>query len=686
MTINDAGDTDSGDNDLLNFPILIGASSNGSSLVVTGFVGPGQTVDLYRADPDPSGFGEGAEYVGTFTEGGAADTDPGTGTYNVPINGLNQGTDTTNRFLATLTPAIALNPGDLLTAVATDTIASSSEFSGNVTVAGPPAQLAFLVQPSDSVVNTVITPAVQVEIQDASGARVASDATVTLTTPTDPTPGVLNGTTSVAAVGGVATFADLSLARVRSSYVLRAGSAGVVSANSNPFAVTPGPAAGALSTANVPNGTVGAPTVITVQARDSAGNARTEGGDVVVVTISGANNATATVVDNTDGTYTATYTPTASGVDQVAISLGGTALTGSPFPSTVAGGATVPGQSTANVPNGTVGTPTVITVQARDSEGNARTVGGDEVVVTVSGSNTASPTVTDNGNGTYTAQYTPASPGTDQVAITLNGGAVSGSPFTSLVMANASSGAQSTATVPDGTAGALTTIIIQARDAEGNARTVGGDTVVVMISGANSINPTVIDQGNGTYTAQYIPATAGIDEVAISLNGTSLTGSPFGSLVTTGSVSASDSSVVPNPASVVADGTTPISLLITVRDPLGNPIAGVPADAVQVFTSGIAVSITQPAAPTNAAGQTTAELRSTTPGAALATVSVGQLALDAVTATFTPRVVSGSQSSVDLSPPAIAADDTQLATLTVTLRDAAGNPVIGSPPSDRTIA
>jgi len=64
---------------------------------------------------------------------------------------------------------------------------------------------------------------------------------------------------------------------------------------------------------------------------------------------------------------------------------------------------------------------------------------GDEVVVTVTGANTAEPEVIDNEDGTYTAQYTPTVSGPDAVDIrilNLETGileSISGSPFTSEV-------------------------------------------------------------------------------------------------------------------------------------------------------------------------------------------------------------------------------------------------------------
>ena len=91
----------------------------------------------------------------------------------------------------------------------------------------------------------------------------------------------------------------------------------------------------AHSTAVVPGGVIGAATVITVQAKTADGVDRGSGGDTVVVAVTGANEATPTVTDHSDGTYTASYVPTTAGDDAVAITLGGTAISGSPYTSTV---------------------------------------------------------------------------------------------------------------------------------------------------------------------------------------------------------------------------------------------------------------------------------------------------------------------------------------------------------------
>jgi hypothetical protein len=90
-------------------------------------------------------------------------------------------------------------------------------------------------------------------------------------------------------------------------------------------------------------------------------------------------------------------------------------------------------RSTVTRPAEVAGKATVFTLKAVDSRGVALLTGGDGFGVEVSGANTAAPVVTDKGNGTYTARYTPAGVGTNSIAIQLNGTPLAGSPFVSPV-------------------------------------------------------------------------------------------------------------------------------------------------------------------------------------------------------------------------------------------------------------
>ncbi|WP_034338677.1 beta strand repeat-containing protein [Deinococcus misasensis] len=147
VTVNDSGDGDTGANGLLNFPVFGTAVLTGSTLEISGFARPNSLIELFISDNDASGFGEGQIYLGSVTEGCstvnvttclAADTDASTGSYAPNVNGLNQGSDNTNRFLFSI-PLASLKAtvvmGSKLTATATLSN-NTSEFSGQVTVVG----------------------------------------------------------------------------------------------------------------------------------------------------------------------------------------------------------------------------------------------------------------------------------------------------------------------------------------------------------------------------------------------------------------------------------------------------------------------------------------------------------------------------------------------------------------------
>lgn len=288
------------------------------------------------------------------------------------------------------------------------------------------------------------------------------------------------------------------------------------------------------STADVPDGVVASVTDIVVQARDKEGYPLSSGGATVVVTVSGANEAgPITATDVGDGTYTASYLPTTAGVDEVAITMNGQRLGGSPFISVVAVEPASPELSTAEVPDGIAGAVTNIVIQARDETGAPLSSGGATVVLTVSGANEAGPiTATDLGDGTYLAGYTPTTAGTDEVTITMNGEPISGSPFVSLVDEGIVSPEHSTAKVPSGRKGRATNIEIQARNEYGSPVSVGGETVVITVSGENEVGPiTATDEGDGTYTVSYVPEQRGTDYVTITMNGIPIADSPYRSRV-----------------------------------------------------------------------------------------------------------------------------------------------------------
>ncbi|HET7811066.1 MAG TPA: hypothetical protein VFL16_10860 [Steroidobacteraceae bacterium] len=158
-TLNDSGDVDTGPNGFLNYPVIATATLVNGELSFAGFARPGSSMELYVAQADPSGFGEGLTYLGTFVEGSAADLDVATGSYGpAAINGIAQGQDNTNRFAYRVAAPGGVAIGTRLTSTAT-LGGATSEFDGTVAVtAGPQLVVAKAVTSYSDPVNNTTNP------------------------------------------------------------------------------------------------------------------------------------------------------------------------------------------------------------------------------------------------------------------------------------------------------------------------------------------------------------------------------------------------------------------------------------------------------------------------------------------------------------------------------------------------
>ena len=135
-------------------------------------------------------------------------------------------------------------PGGAATGAVTVTTGEGSISSGATTfgVPGPASALHFAATPANTVINTAIAPAVQVEIVDSLGLVVnSSTASVTLALGANPGGGGLAGTTTVAAVAGVASFSNLSISAIGNGYTLGATSAGLTATTSAAFNIVSPP-------------------------------------------------------------------------------------------------------------------------------------------------------------------------------------------------------------------------------------------------------------------------------------------------------------------------------------------------------------------------------------------------------------------------------------------------------------
>jgi hypothetical protein len=99
--------------------------------------------------------------------------------------------------------------------------------------------LFLLQQPTNTVAGEAITPAIEVEIVDRFGNLTSSTANVSLAIGANPGGGVLSGTTTEVASGGIAAFGDLSINKTGLDYMLAVSSSGLTGVTSNGFNITP---------------------------------------------------------------------------------------------------------------------------------------------------------------------------------------------------------------------------------------------------------------------------------------------------------------------------------------------------------------------------------------------------------------------------------------------------------------
>jgi hypothetical protein len=148
----------------------------------------------------------------------------------------------------------------------------------------------------------------------------------------------------------------------------------------------------------------------------------------------------------------------------------------------------------------------------------------------------------------------------------------------------------STVSVDNGSAGSETNIRIRLQDEFGNRVPGLRGAITVNVEGANHASGlTINEDGDGNYSASYVPVHTGTDHVTVLLRGTALSGGPFSSEVRAGPTA---------PASSTAQITfTPLFLLVdrydivvTARDAQGNPV-GKGGDRVEISIDGGTVVI-----------------------------------------------------------------------------------------------
>ena len=508
--------------------------------------------------------------------------------------------------------------------------------NGFAVTPGAASTLSYAVQPSAVTAGAPIAPAVQVQVLDANNNVVTgSTAAVTLALQANPGGSTLGGTTTVNAVGGVATFGTLTLNKAAAGYTLAASSGILAGATSAAFTVNPGIAT-ALAITTAPttgqsgvvlspqpiirlvdaNGNTVPSNSVTVTAALASGSGAL-GGALTALTTNGVATFSSLALTGSAGSFTINFssgglTPVTSG--SIALSAGApTALAYQVQPSTVVSGALMAPAVQVRVVDGagnTVLTATNAVTLAFGANPGGSALGGTLTVAASAGVASFSNLTLDKA----AAGYTLAASAAGLTGATSGTFAVSPGAASSLVISTSPTAGQSGIALSPQPA-------VRVVDANGNTVTTSGTTVTaVLASGAGALGGTLTaNTVSGVATFTNLAVTGTVGSYTIGFSSPTLTGVTSGAIaLSAGSATALDFQV--QPTTTAAGSAISPALQVRVVDGTGN--------LVTTATNTIAVAL--------GANPGTSTLGGTTSAAAVAGVATfGNLTLNRAAAGYT---------------------------------------------------
>jgi hypothetical protein len=180
----------------------------------------------------------------------------------------------------------------------------------------------------------------------------------------------------------------------------------------------------------------------------------------------------------------------------------------------------------------TTGDKISLLIQAVDAFNNTIPYSYDEFVVLGTGPGVVVPSVTDNGDGSYSVEFCNTLAGYYVLEAFLDGTTpITSSPCQVALLPDEFDPSNSIAITPrNGRAcGYATQFFIQARDSHGNRLLEGGETFDITFEGPDNATSsfTIDDHCNGTYFIYWSTDRSGTYSLSISSNGIPLLGSPY---------------------------------------------------------------------------------------------------------------------------------------------------------------
>ena len=470
------------------------------------------------------------------------------------------------------------------------------------------------------------------------------------------------------------------------------------------IAVTPGIYSVATSIVTMDLSTLpsGTQSSVRLQLKDVEGNQTTSASPLAVVFYQTAGTSTVSMgstTDHLDGTYSAPVTGVlAGGTGHLTARIGSTTLVSVQAAFTVTPGPISLSQSTLTSSSGVAGSiasgsSATLTLIAKDSAGNLLTSGGRSVVFSYSGG-TSTGTIsgtTDSSSGMYTATFEGVIAGSaTTLSATIDGDPILSTTPTIQVQAGAISLSQSTVSPSSSSlaAGDTVTLTLTFRDLHGNRVLDSTQTsrlsltlsaLTAGLSRASFSAFTPVAGSEGVYQSVATATTAGTaNSIQASLSGLGSFSNQPSWMVTPGALSVGASTLRASSVSVTADGVSTATLTVSLKDAYSNPKSGKTVSLVS--SRGATDTITTSSNLSDANGQVTLTVKSTTTGSSTYSTSVSPDSaslIETVNLSFTPGPVVLVNSSVVSSDASPLANNSDFVTVAVTLKDANLNGVSG---------
>ena len=406
-------------------------------------------------------------------------------------------------------------------------------------------------------------------------------------------------------------------------------------------------------------------------------SSRPVGGAAVTLQATGSGNTLIqpTALTDVNGVTTGSLSSTIAGIKTVSAIANGTLIN-----QTASVTVTTPSAAKSNV----TASPTqfiagtgqsTITVTVKDGGGHALSGAAVVLSATGTGNTITQPAALTGVNGVTTGILTSTVAGQKIVSATANGSLITKTVTVtvnpSLVSASLSTVAAAPTAIPVGTGTA--TITVTVKNASGQP--ISGATVVLSATGSGNslVQPSAVTNASGVATGTFSSTVAEVKTISATANGVPLN-QTAAVTVTTGGVSGSQSTLGVSASSISADGGA-ATITVTARDAGGNPVSGA---TVVLAATGSGNTLTQPASVTDDQGVATGTLSSTVSEAKTVSATVNAVALtQTAVVTVTAGAVSAGQSTLAASPATIQAGN-GTSTITVTAKDAHGNPISGA--------